>query len=145
MSVSENVIKLVTNKEFKEKGKVVNLEKYDKYKEKERLKKEDDEIQVLREKKSKKEKKHKRSRSRSRSPKMKKAKTGKTWVRPELRVRCVDKRSEEYKGKLIVVDVTTAETCDCRTAQGRLIEGVRTDRQVQIHTLIVMTLILCDS
>ena len=71
---------------------------------------------------------------------MKKAKTGKTWVRPELRVRCVDKRSEEYKGKLIVVDVTTAETCDCRTAQGRLIEGVRTDRQVQI----VMTLILCE-
>ena len=128
VSVSENVIKLVTNKEFKEKGKVVNLEKYDKYKEKERLKKEDDEIQVLREKKSKKEKKHKRSRSRSRSPKMKKAKTGKTWVRPELRVRCVDKRSEEYKGKLVVVDVTTAETCDCRTAQGKLIEGVRTDR-----------------
>merc|ERR1712203_1272768 len=107
VSVSENVVKLVTNKEFKEK-------------EKERLKKEDDEIQVLREKKSKKEKKHKRSRSRSRSPKMKKAKTGKTWVRPELRVRCVDKRSEEYKGKLIVVDVTTAETCDCRTAQGKL-------------------------
>jgi len=128
VSVSENVIKLVTNKEYKEKGKVVNLEKYDKYKEKERLKKEDEEIQVIREKKSKKEKKHKRSRSRSRSPKMKKAKTGKTWVRPELRVRCVDKRSEEYKGKLIVVDVTTAETCDCRTAQGRLIEGVRTDR-----------------
>ena len=128
VSVSENVIKLVTNKEFKEKGKVVNLEKYDKYKEKERLKKEDDEIQVLREKKSKKEKKHKRSRSRSRSPKMKKAKMGKTWVRPELRVRCVDKRSEEYKGKLVVVDVTTAETCDCRTAQGKLIEGVRTDR-----------------
>ena len=81
MSVSENVIKLVTNKEFKDKGKVVNLEKYDKYKEKERLKKEDEEIQVIREKKSKKEKKHKRSRSRSRSPKMKKAKTfGKKWT-----------------------------------------------------------------
>merc|ERR1719266_2502357 len=96
VSVSENVLKLVTNKEYKEKGKVVNLEKYDKYKEKERLKKEDEEIQVIREKKSKKEKKHKRSRSRSRSPKMKKAKTGKTWVRPELRVR-LKKEDEEIQ------------------------------------------------
>ena len=37
VSVSENVLKLVTSKEFKAKGKVVNLEKYDKYKEKERF------------------------------------------------------------------------------------------------------------
>ena len=88
VSVSENVVKLVTAGEFKEKGKVVNLEKYDKYKEQERLKKEkeEEEIQIVTEKRRK-EKKHKRSRSRSGSPKNKKVKTGKTWVRPELRIR----------------------------------------------------------
>merc|ERR1712233_213645 len=41
-SVSENVIKLVTKTEFKEKGKVLNLDKYEKYKEKERIKKEEE-------------------------------------------------------------------------------------------------------
>lgn len=126
VSISENVIKLVTKQEFKEKGKVVNLEKYDEYKEKERIKREEEEVTIVNEKKRK-EKKKKRSRSRSKSPK-KKSKGGKTWVRPELRVRCVDKKSPHYKEKLVVVDVVTTDSCDCRTQEGRLLEGVRTDR-----------------
>merc|ERR550519_1990461 len=100
------------------------------YKAKERTKKEEEEeeeVKIVNEKRRK-EKKHKRSRSRSHSPKVKKSKTVKTWVRPELRVRCVDKKSSYYKDKLVVVDVVTASTCDCRTQKGRLVEGVRTDR-----------------
>merc|ERR1712059_59337 len=40
VSVSENVIKLVNKTEYRDKGKVVNLDKYEKYKEKETVKKE---------------------------------------------------------------------------------------------------------
>jgi len=128
VSVSENVIKLVTKQEFKENGKVVNLEKYDKYKEKERMQKEEEQVVKIVNEKRRKEKKHKRSRSRSSSPKVKKSKTVKNWVRPELRVRCVDKKSDYYKDKLVVVDVVTVDSCDCRTQKGKLVEGVRTDR-----------------
>lgn len=126
VSISENVIKLVTKEEYKMKGKVVNLEKYNEYKEKERIKKED-EVMLVGEKR-KKEKKKKQSRSRSRSKSPKKTKSMKTWVRPELRVRCVDKRSSHYKEKLVVVDVVTTDSCDCRTHEGRLLEDIRTDR-----------------
>merc|ERR1712183_1007989 len=43
VSISENVIKLITKTEFKDKGKVLNLDKYEKYKEKDRIKKEEEE------------------------------------------------------------------------------------------------------
>jgi len=134
-SVSENVIKLVRPKEFKDRGKVVNNDKYDKFKEKEKLKKEEEEEVkfVSEQKRIKKEKKHKRSRTRSRSPKMKKSKVARTWVRADLRVRCVDKRSEAFKEKLVVVDVATNDTCECTDSRGRRVEGVRTDR---LETLI---------
>jgi len=144
VSVSENVIKLVTAKEFKEKGKVVNLEKYDAYKEKERTDKKEEEVEIVKEKKRK-EKKQRRSRSRSLSPVKKKSKPGGGWVRPELRVRCVDKKSPHYKDKLVVVDVVREGEADCRTNKGRLIQGLRTDRLETIvpkgdlcHVMVVL-------
>ena len=42
--------------------------------------------------------------------------------------RCVDKKSSHYKEKLVVVDVPSSSSCDCRTDEGRLVEGVRTDK-----------------
>merc|ERR1719481_211640 len=124
VSVSENVIKLVTAKEFKEKGKVVNLEKYDAYKEKERTDKKEEEVEIVNKKKSK---------------------PGGGWVRPELRVRCVDKKSPHYKDKLVVVDVVREGEADCRTNKGRLIQGLRTDRLETIvpkgdlcHVMVVL-------
>ena len=49
-------------------------------------------------------------------------------MRAELRVRCVDKRSEAFKEKLVVVDVATNDICECTDSRGRRVEGVRTDR-----------------
>jgi len=149
-SVSENVIKLVTKTEFKEKGKVLNLDKYEKYKEKDRIKKEEEERSRQRtpEKRRYKdgEKYSRKSRSCSRdydkkdrydrSPEVKRIKKGKTWVRPQLRVRCIDskvKGGKYYNIKMEVLDVVTSDSCDCRTDEGKLVENIRTDK---VETLI---------
>jgi len=148
-SVSENVIKLVTKTEFKEKGKVLNLDKYEKYKEKERIKKEEERNrQRTPEKRRYKdgEKYSRKSRSWSRdhdakeryekSPEVKRVKKSKTWVRPLLRVRCIDskvKGGKYYNVKMEVLDVVTNESCDCRTDEGKLVENIRTDK---VETLI---------
>ena len=42
--------------------------------------------------------------------------------------RCVDMKSPHYKEKLVVVDVPSSSSCDCRTDEDRLVEGVRTDK-----------------
>lgn len=143
-SVSENIIKLVTKTEFKEKGKVVNLDKYEKYKKDQDEKKEREEENRRRSRSRSREKngrdKYSR-RSRSNSveyiPEKKKRKEEKvhkkerTWVRPQLRVRCIDSKMKDgkyYKSKMVVVDVVTNDSCDCQTEDGRLVQGVRTDR-----------------
>jgi len=153
VSISENVIKLVTKTEFKDKGKVLNLDKYEKYKEKDRIKKEEEEKNRQRtpEKRRYKdsEKYSRRSRSCSRedyvkkqkydydrSPDVKRVKKGKTWVRPLLRVRCIDskiKGGKYYNVKMEVLDVVTSDSCDCRTDEGKLVENIRTDK---LETLI---------
>jgi len=150
VSISENIIKLVTKEEFKEKGKVLNLDKYEKYKEKDRIKKEEEERSRQRtpEKRRYKdsEKYSRRSRSCSRdydkkakydrSPEVKRVKKGKTWVRPLLRVRCIDSRvkgGKYYNVKMEVLDVVTSDSCDCRTDEGKIVENIRTDK---VETLI---------
>jgi len=150
-SVSENVVKLVTKQEFKDKGKVLNLEKYEREKEKDRIKREDEEKYRDEIKKKKKKKYSRRSRSKSvehknvktiyvsdssdGSPEPKKRKKQK-WVVPQLRVRCIDskKRGGKYFNvKMEVVDVVTSDSCDCRTEEGKLVEDVRPDK---LETLI---------
>jgi len=152
VSISENVIKLVTKTEFKDKGKVLNLDKYEKYKEKDRIKKEEEEQDRQRTSEKRRyknsEKYSRRSRSCSkdydkkerydydRSPEVKRIKKGKTWVRPQLRVRCIDskmKGGKYYNVKMGVVDVVTSDSCDCRTDEGKLVENIRTDK---LETLI---------
>lgn len=152
VSISENIIKLVSKAEFKDKGKVLNLDKYEKYKEKDRIKKEEEERNRQRtpEKRRYKdsEKYSRRSRSCSRdhdkkgkydsdsSPEVKRIKKGKTWVRPQLRVRCIDSKvrgGKYYNVKMEVVDVVTSDSCDCRTDEGKLVENIRTDK---VETLI---------
>jgi len=150
VSISENIIKLVTKEEFKERGKVLNLDKYEKYKEKDRIKKEEEERSRQRtpEKRRYKdsEKYSRRSRSCSRdydkntrydrSPEVKRVKKGRTWVRPLLRVRCIDSRvkgGKYYNVKMEVLDVVTSDSCDCRTDEGKLVEDIRTDK---VETLI---------
>jgi len=151
VSISENVVKLVTKTEFKDKGKVLNLDKYEKYKEKDRIKKEEEERERQRTPEKRRyndsEKYSRRSRSCSRdekkkrydydrSPEVKRIKKGKTWVRPQLRVRCIDskmKGGKYYNVKMEVVDVVTSDSCDCRTDEGKLVENIRTDK---LETLI---------
>jgi len=147
-SVSENIIKLVTKKEFKDNGKVVNLDKYEEYKKTQDEKKNREKIRSHSRSPEKNgrykdsEKYSRRSRSNSRddySPEIKKSKYDgrcekkkeRTWVMPQLKVRCIDsklKNGKYYKSKLAVVDVVTNESCDCRTEEGRLVEDVRTDK-----------------
>merc|ERR1712179_757475 len=70
------------------------------------------------------------------SPEVKRVKKSKTWVRPLLRVRCIDskvKGGKYYNVKMEVLDVVTNESCDCRTDEGKLVEDIRTDK---VETLI---------
>jgi len=137
VSVSENIIKLVTKQEFKEWGKIVNKEKFKKYKADQDSKKgrelsPEQDVMVIDDKLPSRKKEKRRSSSRDSSPEVKRVKVEKrTWVRPDLRVRCIDKK---YKGgkyfneKLIVVDVVTNNSCDCRTEEGKMVQGLRTDK-----------------
>ena len=146
-SVSENAIELVTKQEFKDKGKVVNLDKYEKFKEKEKMKderrrspekrkhsKESDKYSSRRSRSGSKEKSTKYSSKvveisdGDSSPEVKRKRKSRTWVQSGLRVRCVDRKWKDgkyYNVKMEVIDVMTNESCDCRTDQGKLVHDVR--------------------
>jgi len=144
VSVSENSIKLVTKKEFKDWGKIVNKDKYKKFKkdqdetngkERRSLSPDDmvDDGKDSRKRKSEKSKNtSRRSRSRSTSPDIKKVKSSKrTWLRPDLRVRCIDKKYKDgryFNEKVIVIDVVTNDSCDCKTDEGKMLQDMRTDK-----------------
>jgi len=144
VSVSENSIKLVTKKEFKDWGKIVNKDKYKKFKkdqdetngkERRSLSPDDmvDDGKDSRKRKSEKSKNNaRRSRSRSTSPDIKKVKSSKrTWLRPDLRVRCIDKKYKDgryFNEKVIVIDVVTNDSCDCKTDEGKMLQDMRTDK-----------------
>ena len=145
-SVSENIIELVSKAEFKERGKVVNYDKYEKYKEKEeerqREERKRDRSRSVEKKKKKKSDKYSSktkktkvyeisddSSGSSSSPEVKRVKKSRrTWVQTGLKVRCVDSRMREgkfYNVKMEVIDVVTNESCDCRTDEGKLLQDVR--------------------
>ena len=137
-SVSENVICLVSKKEFSERGKVVNIDKYEKFKEKEKVKHEKRRSRTPEKRKHSDKKSHKKERQevysvsddsdRSSSPEVKRKKKSRTWVQTGLRVRCVDSKWKEgkyYNTKMEVIDVVTNDSCDCRTDQGKLVQDVR--------------------
>ncbi|CAH1266389.1 GPKOW [Branchiostoma lanceolatum] len=61
------------------------------------------------------------------------------WMRPQLRVRVVDKHYKNgkyYNAKVAIDDVTDAETCTCVTEDGRVIDGVK---QAMLETVIPKT------
>ena len=143
-SVSENIIELVSKTEFKERGKVVNYDKYEKYKEKEeerqREERKRDRSRSVEKKKKKKSEKYSRKKTKvyeisddssgsGSSPEVKRVKKSRrTWVQTGLKVRCVDSRMRDgkfYNVKMEVIDVVTNESCDCRTEEGKLLQDVR--------------------
>ena len=140
VSVSENIIQLVTKAEFKDRGKVVNYDKYEEYKgkEAERQRKERKRDRSRSNEKRKSEKYSSKKKvyevsddsSRSSSPEVKKSKKTqrRTWVQAGLKVRCVDSKMREgryYNVKMEVIDVVTNDSCDCRTDEGKLLQDVR--------------------
>ena len=124
-----------------ERGKVVNYDKYEKYKEKEE-ERQKQERKRERSRSAEKKKKHKESEKYSSkkkkvyeisdsdsgsdsSPEVKRVKKSRrTWVQAGLKVRCVDSRMREgkyYNVKMEVIDVVTNDSCDCRTEEGKLL------------------------
>ena len=153
VSVSENVAKLVSKKEYKKYAKVINKDMYEKYNEKQKAREvewDKGKGERASEKDSKKRSKD-RSRSRSNSPESKKYKKSssssssnghsssrprRSWVRPLLRVRYIDKHykgGKYYNTKVVVEDVAAENSCTLRTESGSVIDGVSPK---QIETLI---------
>ena len=149
VSVSENVAKLVSKKEYKKYGKVINKDMYEKYDEKQQQREvEWDKGKEERGRAAEKgSQKRSKDRSRSDSPENKKYKktssTGsnghasnrrwRSWVRPLLRVRFIDKRYKSgkyYNSKVVVEDVAAENSCTVRTEGGSIIEDV-SPRQVE--------------
>jgi len=110
VSVSENSIQVIDKKEFDKFKNVINKDMYDKFsaKQKEREKdwKKRPIFEDLQEEKS-----SKKSKSISR-----------TWVRPKLRVRIIDRKSKYYKEKVEVNDVISAELIQVVTNSGKIVE-----------------------
>ena len=139
VSVSENVAKLVSKKEYKKYAKVINKDMYEKYNEKQKAR----EVEWDKGKGERSEengsKKRSKDRSRSKSPESKKYKKSsstsngsvissrRSWVRPLLRVRYIDKHYKSgkyYNTKVIVEDVAAENSCTLRTESGSIIDGV---------------------
>ena len=138
-SVPTPVLTAVTKKEFKD-SKVLNRDMMKEYEEKQR------ERQVEwdrgREERDRtlsngNDKKRRRSRTPEKSKKSKSSSSSakyssnrRRWVRSNLRVRFIDekyKKGRYYNTKMVVEDVVTADSCTCRTDDGRVLEDIRPD------------------
>ena len=127
-SLSENILRVVPKSEYKEYSKVLNKDQYKKHAEKQKAREVEWE-------KHRSEREHKNKRDRSRSPLDSKYSSERdytnghiehrgrkrTWLRPQLKVRIVDKQykgGKYYKSKVIVEDVLNPQNCVCRTIDG---------------------------
>jgi len=134
VSISENSIKLVNDKEYKKWSITLNKDKYEKYKTEDEEKRKIKEDKYNRERSrsrspaKKKYKEEKRDRSRSRSPKRK---TTRTWIRPYIYVRCIDKKFKKgayYNKKMEVKEVVSNDSCNCVDEDGRMVYNVDCQR-----------------
>ncbi|CAG0881022.1 unnamed protein product [Darwinula stevensoni] len=110
-TISELAVKIVGSKEYRESSKILNKEKYDKYKSSQALQNGNNISPQNGQTKDQKEEEKKI----------------KIWVRPHLRVRLVDsvyKRGKYYKEKVTVTDVPAPDICTCKTKDGKLLEDV---------------------
>ena len=118
VSISENAILLVDKAEYKKCKNVINNEMYEEYNQK----------QKEREKEWNKNKRplnnleEENGEDHSSSKKSKKSKS--TWVRRNLRVRIIDKKSKYYKEKVIVNDVLSYDQIECVTSSGRILDDI---------------------
>uniref|UniRef100_A0A0K2U045 G patch domain and KOW motifs [Danio rerio] n=1 Tax=Lepeophtheirus salmonis TaxID=72036 RepID=A0A0K2U045_LEPSM len=131
ISISENVIKLVSKKEYKEKSKILNQDEYDRMsKRRSRSRSPVKTENPLYDEKKKYHKNGKHTkpnyqvRSRSPSPK----KRNPSWAAPHLRIRYINERYKQgryFNTKMMVQDVTTPTTCVLRSeVDGRILDNV---------------------
>jgi len=131
VSVSQAAIKLVSQREYDKDSKCLNIEKYEKYKEKQV-----ETTNGQQQQKPTKEINHRKLDSlsdRKRSIKDEKnhvmPKKGKInfWMRPDLRVRLVDekyKKGKHKNEKVIIIDVLSRDECICKRENGSVLEGI---------------------
>lgn len=146
VSVSENIVRVVSKKEFKEFGKMLNKDSYEEYRDKQREREQQWERDRGRREENRDSGRRSRSRSRSPGKKVERETSGRrsktpekksrderngsskrTWVRPLLRVRIVDKHFKSgkfFNVKVIVEDVVSNETCVVRLDSGSILDGV---------------------
>lgn len=161
VTISQYSLKLVPKKEYDKNSKYLNKGKADRYKE-EQMKKESQETnkesnrsrhrekekERYKERKADKEKDRKRryeeeKYSEGESKKYKQSDSREKdvffWLRPQLRVRIIDKRFKSgkyYNCKVEIVDVVTRDTCICKTQEGKLLEDIS---QSMLETVIPKT------
>ena len=112
VSVSENSVQVVDKKEFDKFKNVINKDMYDKYSAKQKEREKDWKKRPIFEDLQQEEKQSsKKSKSAPR-----------TWVRPKLRVRIIDRKSKYYKEKVDVNDVISSELIQVVTDSGKILE-----------------------
>ena len=115
ISVSENVIQVVDKSEFKKFKNVINKDMYEKYSEK----------QKEREKEWNKRPIFEDLKDNDKPDKPKKSKKpSSTWVRRNLKVRIIDKKSKYYKQKVIVTDVISHDRIEVVTDSKRVLDDI---------------------
>ncbi|GAB1609063.1 G-patch domain and KOW motifs-containing protein-like [Argonauta hians] len=147
ITVSQYTIRLVHKKEYEKYHKYLNKVKVDEYKMEEEKKKEK-QMEAARKEADRSVRGKKRESSSDTNGhshhKHKKHKSDQRcsngdnpiWLRPEIRVRIVDKsykKGKYYKSKVVVEDILSKENCICRTEDGRLLEELS---QKMLETVI---------
>ena len=111
VSVSENSVQVIDKKEFDKFKNVINKDMYDKFSAKQKEREKDWKKRPIFEDLQEEKSSNKKSKSVSR-----------TWVRPKLRVRIIDRKSKYYKEKVEVNDVLSAELIQVITPSGKIVE-----------------------
>ena len=111
VSVSENSVQVIDKKEFDKFKNVINKDMYDKFSAKQKEREKDWKKRPIFEDLQEEKSSNKKSKSVSR-----------TWVRPKLRVRIIDRKSKYYKEKVEVNDVLSAELIQVITHSGKIVE-----------------------
>ncbi|UYV61835.1 GPKOW [Cordylochernes scorpioides] len=129
--ISEVLIKVVSQSEYKKESKILNKSSYEEYKSKQDK---DNKKHVKPEnpfenyKETESGHKHKRKKA-EKEEETRYSRAAPNWVQPQLKVRFIDpeyKKGRYYKAKLVVEDVVTLESCICRTESGQVLDEVST-------------------
>ncbi|KAK2722470.1 hypothetical protein QYM36_002869, partial [Artemia franciscana] len=140
VNLSENLIQPVSSEDYRKSFRVLNKDKYEEHKIKQEKTEKRREEEMS-------ERKRERRRTRSRSKDRKREDSGsrrkrsrdrsssrelrKLWVRPLLKVRCIDpeyKKGYYFRKKMVVIDVVSYDIVVCKSEDGKLLEDIHPSR-----------------